>query len=124
RLAADLAQHVRRESRPLALRDGDTALKVRQPEGGDAVAAVRGAKQREQRLVLGDRHDLPVAERPPLRGEGEREDRNLSEEWISHRRVLSVSALRPLREDTLQRDTVVQREIRLDVVVRLATAGP
>jgi hypothetical protein len=81
---ADLSQHVGRQARPLSLRDRITALKVRQRERRDAVAAVGRAEQREQRLVLRDRHDLPVAERPAFRGEGEREDGNLSEKWISH----------------------------------------
>ena len=45
-----------------------TATQIRQREGRLPVAPIRGAEHREQRLVLVDGQQLPVAERPPLGG--------------------------------------------------------
>src|SRR5215213_4239124 len=48
------------------------------------VAAERRAKQREQRLVLIDRQELPVAQRPALGGEDEGHDPDFRQKWLSH----------------------------------------
>src|SRR6185369_5816126 len=87
-------------------------------EGALAVAAVGGAEEREQRGILGDRHDLPVAERPPRGREVEREDADLRYELVGHARSSSGLA----REDPEQGDDEIDAEERLRVLVRLAPA--
>ena len=59
-----LAEVAQRESLPLAGLHGSVSLQVGQREGGLAVTAVGRAEQREERGVLRDRHQLPVAEGP------------------------------------------------------------
>jgi hypothetical protein len=75
---------------PLPLVHRGAPLKVREREGALPVAAVRGAQEGEERGVLRDRKQLPVAERPPLGSEGEREDADLSDKWIGHVRAPQV----------------------------------
>src|SRR5258707_11969925 len=48
----------------LTLMDWHPAAKIWQAEGGLAIAAVGSAKEREERLVLVDRQELPVTECP------------------------------------------------------------
>src|SRR4051794_29653620 len=69
--------------------DWRPALEVRQGEVHPSVAAERRAQQREQRLVLIDGQQLPVAKSPPLRRKGEAHDADLGQERFSHRRLLS-----------------------------------
>ena len=64
------------------------ALEVGQAEVHPPVAAVGGAEQREQRLILVDRQQLAVAKRPSLRGEVEGHDLDLAYERIAHDRLL------------------------------------
>src|SRR5437870_1613825 len=67
----------------------DLALQVRQPEGGDPVAAIGGADDREQRGVVSDRQQLAVAERPPLRREIEAEAADFANVGLSHLALLN-----------------------------------
>src|SRR5688500_7511323 len=67
--------------------DRDPATAVRQGEVHPPVAAPVRAQQREQRLVLVDRQQLAVAQRPSLRREAEAHDSDLSEERLSHGRA-------------------------------------
>src|SRR5207237_2679743 len=62
----------------------DISLKIWQPEGRLAIAAVGRAEQREERLVLVDRQQLPVTHRPAFRREIETHDPNLGKEWFCH----------------------------------------
>src|SRR5436305_5639876 len=78
-LAAALAERV-----AAAHVDGHAAAKIRQSEIDPAVAAIRRAEQRKQRLILIDGQKLPVAERPALRREGERHNANFRKEWFGH----------------------------------------
>ena len=78
-LAAALAEGV-----PAADVDRRAASKVGQGEVDPAVAAERRSQQREQRLVLVDRQQLTVAQRPSLRGELEPHDPDLGQEWLGH----------------------------------------
>ena len=64
--------------------DRRPALQVRQGEVRLPVPAEGGAEQREQRLVLVDRQELPVAQRPALRGEHEAHDPDLRQERFGH----------------------------------------
>src|SRR5260221_7967904 len=77
-LAARLAQHDVRTV------DGRPALQVGQREGDPSVAAVRGAEQSEQGLVLVDRKELSVALREAFWRESESDQADLSEKWIRH----------------------------------------
>ena len=95
---------------------GALALHVRQREVALAVAAIGGAEQREQRGVLRERQDLPVAKRPALGREVEREDADFGDERI-HGLLLGLA-----REDAEQRDDEIDAEIGLEVGVRLAAA--
>src|ERR1700733_66252 len=63
---------------------GAAALQVGQGERRLAVAAVERSDEREHCGVLGDGHELTVAERPPFGGEVERKDTDLADEWIRH----------------------------------------
>src|SRR5947209_11631911 len=92
------------------------ALHVGQREIGLAVAAIGGAEQREQRGVLRQRQDLPVAERPALGREVEREDTDFGDEWI-HGVLLGLR-----REDPEERNDEIEAEIGLEIGVRLAAA--
>src|SRR5215211_5450047 len=73
--------------------DRRRALEVRQGEGHPPVAAERRAQQREQRLVLINRQELPVAESPPLRRKTETHNSDLGQERFGH----SASPLRKLQ---------------------------
>jgi hypothetical protein len=64
--------------------DWHTSLEIRKRESCLAIAAVHRPKQREKGLVLVDRQELTVAERPALRGKIPTDDLNLSEKWGSH----------------------------------------
>ena len=60
------------------------SLQIGQREVGLAVAAIGRAQQREQRLVLVDRHQLTVAERPTLGRKIEGHDLDLGEKRLGH----------------------------------------
>lgn len=55
------------QPRPLPLANGQLALQRGQREGGLTIAAIRGAEQTEQRLVIGNVERLALAEQPPDR---------------------------------------------------------
>ena len=57
------------------------ALQVRQGEGFLAIAAVRGADEVEQGIVLRDGYQSPVAECPSLRGEISPKHPYLADKW-------------------------------------------
>ena len=76
----DLADRARAQARSLAVVDGEAAAQVRQRERGLAVAAVDGADQREQGVVLGDRYQLSVAEGPAVGREIAGEHPDLADE--------------------------------------------
>ena len=63
---------------------------VGQREVGLPVAAIHGAEEREERLVLVDRQQLPVTERPAFRRKDERHNSDFGKKWIRHRRPLFV----------------------------------
>src|SRR5438552_11176080 len=64
--------------------DWHLGLQIRQAKGDPAVAAVGRAQQREERLVLVDGQELPVALRPAFRGEIEADYFDFAEEWSGH----------------------------------------
>jgi hypothetical protein len=68
--------------------DGRSALQVRQRERGLSIAAKGGAQQREQRLAVVDRRQLPVAQRSSPRLVPEGHDPDLGKEWFCHRFLL------------------------------------
>ena len=78
-LAAALAERV-----AAADVDRRAAAQVGQREVDPAVAAEGRAEQREQRLVLVDRQQLPVAQRPALGREDEGHDPDFGQEWFGH----------------------------------------
>src|SRR5687768_14712842 len=116
--AAALAKVVQRESRPLPGMHRRAPLQVGQREGGLAVAAIERAQQREQRRVLGDRHELSVAPRPTRGCEVEAKNPNFSDEGVGHRLPLSWG-----REEPEQRDDEVDAQVRLKVGMRLAATN-
>jgi hypothetical protein len=69
------------------------ASEVGQGKVNPAIASVRRSQEREKRLVLIDRQQLSVAQRPAFRGEDEREHPNFSEKWFSHM-FLGLAAVR------------------------------
>ena len=71
--------------------DRRPAAQVGQREGGDAVAAVERAEEREQGLVLIDRQHLAVAERPALGRKREADDPDLGEKGLAHRLLVTAS---------------------------------
>ena len=70
-LSADFAQRV-----SAAHMEGHSSLKIRQGESGLPVPAVSRSEQGKQRLILIDRQQLPVAQRPALGGKVEAHDAN------------------------------------------------
>src|SRR5665213_671117 len=89
------------------------AAQIRQSETSFTVEAIGRAEQREQRIIADDRQHLSLAQRPARRWTTERADRYLAEERLPYR------SRRPIRRrhQALQRDTEIQRQIRLQVVV-------
>ena len=64
--------------------DRGAALSVREGEGGLTVAPKGRAEQREQRLILVNRQQLPVALRPSLRCEVEGHDADFAQKGFGH----------------------------------------
>src|SRR5262249_17029505 len=64
--------------------DRHPRLQIGQGEVHAPVAAERGAEQREQRLVLIDGQQLPVAQSPALGGKTKRKDSDFRQEWVRH----------------------------------------
>src|SRR5947207_5648340 len=62
-----------------------SALQVRQGKIGLAVPAISRAEQRKERLVLVDRQQLPIAQRPAFRRELETHDSDFAQEGFSHK---------------------------------------
>ena len=60
--------------------DRGCTLQIGQGEGADAVTAKGGPEDREQRLVLCDGQQLPVAGEPAARNQAEGEKANLANE--------------------------------------------
>ena len=75
--AAELAQ-----GDAIAHVHGRAALQVRQSEVHSAVAAVGGAQNRKQRLVLVDGLQLSVAERPSLGRKIPTDDFDFGQKWL------------------------------------------
>src|SRR4051794_38473998 len=70
--------------------DRQAALEVRQRKVRLPVAAEGRAEQREQRLVLIDRQELTVRQRPSLRREDEAHNPDLGQERLGHRDLPST----------------------------------
>src|SRR5208337_3328033 len=108
--------HIRQPQSRTCL-DRRTPAQVRQGKRRLAVAAVGGAQNVKQRLVLGDGKQLTVAEGPTVR----REIAPKKEHFTQVRFILdSAAVLR--REDALLRDDIAQREGRLANVYWLTAA--
>ena len=65
------------------------SLQIRQREVHPPVAAVGRAKQGEERLVLVDGQQLPIAQRPAFRGEVEGHDPNFGKKGFGHGNFLA-----------------------------------
>src|SRR5205807_10403902 len=63
-------------------------LQVRQTKIHSPVAAESRPQQTEQCLVLIDRQQLAVTQRPPFRGEAKTEDSDFRKKWFGHSRLL------------------------------------
>jgi hypothetical protein len=102
----------------LRAEDG-AAAQIRQREGRSSVAAVGRAEQCEERLVLGDRQQLALAQRPARRCEVSGEGHDLAE-----KRYVGVDAATiPGRKDSIERDDIIQCQRRFVVLERLHAAG-
>ena len=77
--ASFFSDDARRQARSLTFSYDHAAAKIRQREGADAVAAVNGTDQGEQRGVLTDRQQLTVAEQGPIGSEVVRYQRKRSQ---------------------------------------------
>lgn len=124
---ARLAEVVSGQTNSLAHMDRQSGLQIGQRESGLAVAAIGGAKQREQRLILDDRQELTVAQRPAPRREVAAKHADLAKKWFTHPTALSIlirCALRSVArwEDTLQGNDEIDRQVRLQISVRLTGA--
>ena len=73
-LVSLLASHVHRRA----------ALQIGKGKGLGAIAAIGSADQREQRLVLVDRHSLTVAKRPAFRGKSKGNDSDFGNKRRAH----------------------------------------
>ena len=65
---------------------------IRQSEIHPTIPTEGRSKQREQRLVLVDRQQLPIAQRPPFRREHEAHDPDLAQKRLRHIFLLTPSA--------------------------------
>jgi hypothetical protein len=98
-----LADDIGRQPRALALAVRHAATQVGQGEIAHAIAAELRAQEREQRGVLADRQDLPLAQRPSDWSEVEREQGNLAKEWLHRVRLIRVSRRAVTATDTRRR---------------------
>jgi hypothetical protein len=64
--------------------DRKAAAQVGQREGALAVTAVGRPDQLEERLVLGDREELSLAEHPARRGEVPGKHPDFTDVWLCH----------------------------------------
>src|ERR1700723_4681001 len=64
-----------------AIAERHLALQIGEGERIDSIAAIIGAEQREQRRVLGDGHDLAIAQRPTLRRKAKAERADFAKKW-------------------------------------------
>jgi hypothetical protein len=94
---------------------GCSSLQVGKCEVRLSISSIGCAQQREQRRILGQRQELPIAPSPALGGEVERKDADLCNEWIGHGFLLGRRW-----KDAEQRNNEVDAEIRLKVGVGLA----
>src|SRR5712692_2301637 len=78
-LAANLAQ-----GNPVAHVHGGATLEVRQGEGCPSVAAIGGAQDREQCLVLIDGQKLPVAKSPTFGRKIPTDNFYFGQKWLCH----------------------------------------
>ncbi len=114
------------QSESLTEVDGDARLKIGQGEVDPAVAPVGRAQDRKQRLILIDWQQLAVAESPALRREIERADLDFTYKWGCHAFVAPEAEMNGLGwagVDAGPGDDEVDREIRLNIGMRLAAAG-
>ncbi|MCY1377935.1 hypothetical protein D9M69_655330 [compost metagenome] len=93
--AGPLANDVVAQTRALALVDGQAATQVGHGEGALAVAAVGGADEGEQHVVLGDRQQAAVAGLPADGGAAEAEHANFADIRCGHETVLRMISLVP-----------------------------
>ena len=63
---------------PAADMDGRASAQVGQPEIHPSIAAIGGAQQRKERLILVDRQELPISQRPAFRCKNEGEEPDLT----------------------------------------------
>src|SRR5271169_2256908 len=82
--APSFAEIMERKARTLTRMHRSVFLHVREREIRFTVAAVGGAKQREESGVLRDGHELAVAKRPSSGREIERKDTDFSKKRICH----------------------------------------
>src|SRR5580704_7039722 len=120
--AGKLADHVGRKPLAGALMDCNPGLQIRQRESADAVAAIGGADEVEERRILIDRYELAIAKGPAGDGEGAAEHDDLSDKWLAHGRTsptvrYGLLLLVARRENARQRDAIVDRQVRLDVAM-------
>ena len=109
-LAAALAQGM-----TAAHVDRCAGLQIGQPKVHAPIAAVGRAEQREERLILVDGQQLPVAQRPAFRGEAERHDANFREKRFSH---IFVSLLLSGFSETYKPLTIKQAEHFCKSIIR------
>jgi hypothetical protein len=79
-----LSDEVLRKPSPLALLDTGVALEVGQGKGGRSIAAVVGAEDREQRRILRDGKQLPIAGSPAKGREVKSKDPDFADIRVRH----------------------------------------
>ena len=82
--SASLPEVVKRQPRTLPHPQWRAPLEIRQAEGANPVATVRGSEQREERGVLRDREELAVAKGIVLRGKVARKHSDFCDERTGH----------------------------------------
>src|SRR5580704_12835601 len=84
RRTALLSDEVLRKPRALALLNTGVALEVGQGKGSRSIAAVVGAKEREQRRILRDGKQLPIAGGPAKGREVKSKNPDFAEIRVRH----------------------------------------
>src|SRR5262249_41915578 len=101
---------LRADANAIAGTDDGAVAQIRQRERGGAVAAIGRTKEREQGLILIDRQQLPVGERPA----GWREVSRKGHDFAEIRRVgVNATAAALAWKDSVERDQIVQCQRRV-----------
>jgi hypothetical protein len=83
--SARLADEIIAESRPGSLMDRDATAQIRESKRRLAIAAIGGTDEREKGVILRNREQLTVAQRPASRSEVAGKHPDFSNKGLAHK---------------------------------------